>query len=246
MMKAIGIIILLIGILYVGIFMKSIPLIIGGFVLYFLGIITVIPLALVGGLKYRLSCSSWKGIHMGYRGSAKKMLGLCLKGTLLSMITLGIYYPWFIASIYKEIVGNMRLGSMEARFKGKGDELFKIFLLGYILTILTLGIYSFWWIAKLYNFIFNNIIVANGEKTAAFQSKVTGGGVFGLLIVNLVLFVCTLGIAYPWVKIRTANFYLSHIEITGSIDFTKIQQTEEDYTNATGDSFLDALDLQLF
>lgn len=92
------------------------------------GFLLVPPLAIHGALRYRLSRTSWRGIHAGYRGSLGALLRIQLKGVILSGLTLGIYLPWFWAERYREIMSNIRLGNVRFHFRGTGRDLFKIYL----------------------------------------------------------------------------------------------------------------------
>jgi uncharacterized membrane protein YjgN (DUF898 family) len=61
--------------------------------------------------------------------------------------------------------------------------------------------------------------------------------------VNLLILIFTLGIGYPWIVTRTLRFIFSKIQITGDIDFNQLVQSEENYTDATGDDMSDMLDI---
>jgi uncharacterized membrane protein YjgN (DUF898 family) len=44
---------------------------------------------------------------------------------------------------------------------------------------------------------------------------------------------------------RTIEFYFANIDIVGEFDDNALQQTEEKYTNAAGEEFLDQADFDL-
>ncbi|MBK9478396.1 MAG: DUF898 family protein [Bacteroidetes bacterium] len=84
----------------------------------------IVPLAVHGSLKYRMSHSSWSGIHFGYRGERGILIKKFIGGILLSIITLYIYLAWFIVDLRKYIIGNIRFGNVQFRFDGTGGALF--------------------------------------------------------------------------------------------------------------------------
>jgi len=56
-----------------------------------------------------------------------------LVGLFFSIITLGIYMPWFIRNVYRFFVDNCSHNNNPFEFKGKGGELFLIFLITFII-----------------------------------------------------------------------------------------------------------------
>ena len=60
-----------------------------GVMVIWLGIACLVPLAQIGGTRYRLSRSSWRGIRFSFKGSVKPFFGLSVRGMILSTITLG-------------------------------------------------------------------------------------------------------------------------------------------------------------
>src|SRR5499425_1828690 len=55
------------------------------------------PVAMVGARRYRLSRTSWRGIRFAFRGRARDFISIFVRGSLLSSLTLSLYYPFFQA-----------------------------------------------------------------------------------------------------------------------------------------------------
>ena len=106
--KAIAIVGVLVIILQASQFSKNGAMMVIGFTIYILGILTLIPLAIHGGLRYRMSRTSWRGIHFGYRGNLRELFGICFKGMLLTILTLGIYGSWFQCNLRRYLESNIR------------------------------------------------------------------------------------------------------------------------------------------
>ena len=103
------------------------------------------------------------GQHVGtldFVGEGSSLLGTFIVGYLLTLITIGIYMPWFQCSLNRFYLQNTRAVMYGRTFAGDFDggsaELFGTFIVGYILTLITLGIYGFWFVINLYKFNTNH------------------------------------------------------------------------------------------
>lgn len=214
--------------------------------LFYLFFILLIPFAIHGAVRYRASRSSWKGIHFKYLGNRKDFFILCLKGFFLSIITLGIYSAWFQVDIRKYVLSHLRFGDVSFKFKGNGGDLFWITLKFILLFYITLGIYGFWYYKNIMRFYIDNIEITQNGKPIKFKFTMNTGDVFELLVINFLLIAFTLGLATPWVSVRTFQFMFRFIEIEEGLDTEIIQQTtHDDYDDASGDDFMDFLDFDL-
>lgn len=243
--KAIAIILGLYSILWLAQLTFSMALILGATLLLYTAFAFLIPIAIHGSARYRLSRTSWRGIHFGYRGDRKTLIKLFLKGVLYSILTLGIYTAWLTINIRKYVIGHIRFGSISFSYKGDGGDYFWLNFKNYFLTIITLGIYFPWYMKELTSYYIDNIRLEQDGKKIKLHSNITGGGYFKLFFVNALIVVFTLGFAMPWAIVRTMRYVASNVEIIGDLDVDAIQQTEEDYKNATGDDLADMLDLDL-
>lgn len=218
--------------------------VIGG-LLYLAFLLLVVPVAIHGANRYHWSRTSWRGIRFGYRGDRNEFVKLFIKEMFLTLVTIGIYSSWAAINIRNYLLGNIRFGSGEFRYQGNGGDYFVLNLKGYFLSIFTLGIYSFWWQADIFRYYIDNLRLVQGERSFRLRSTATGGNFAGLLIVNALIFIFTLGIGYAWVQTRTVQFLLSHVEIEGDVELSELAQTEEEYRNATGEDMADMLDLSI-
>ena len=216
-----------------------------GVCIFYIGFMFLIPIAVHGVLKYRLSRTSWRGIHFGYRGDLKELTKLCFKGYFFTLITFGIYWTWLENDIRRYVFDHIRMGNVSFYFRGHGSWIFWQKFFGFMMCMFSFGIYIPWYIADMTNFYFDNIRIVQGENTSYVKSHITGGKIFKQFIVNLLIIVCTLGIGYSWVVIRYIRFILENIEIAELFDADDIYQTEDEYTNATGDDMADMLDIGL-
>lgn len=217
-----------------------------GLLLFYVLFFAVLPLMIHGAYRYRMSRTSWRGIRFGYRGKKGELYGNFFHWLGLTIITFGIYSAWMEINLRKYLVGNVRGGDAKFKYSGDGANLFLIYLVGYIATIFTLGIYSFWWQKNIYNYYIDNITIHKDDNKIKLKSTVTGGGLLKLFLVNLLITVFTLGLGYAWVEIRTKKYYTENITLAGDIDLDTLQQTEDIYTDATGEDATDFFDIDMF
>lgn len=212
---------------------------------FYMALLILGPVAIHGSLRYRLSRTSWKTIHFGYRGKLGQLFKIFIKGFLLSILTLGIYTPWFQVELRRYILGHTRFGNVEFEFTGRGTELFIINLKAFFLIPLTLGIYTFWYMKEMYNFMITNTNLIHYGKQVKMQSNISGSDLFVLLFINWLIVMVTGGLGAPFATIRTLEFMASNIEIEEGIYLDAIEQTEEDYKDATSDDIADMLEFDI-
>lgn len=79
---------------------------------------------------------SVNGVAFSFRGSIGRYIGIFLLGVLLSIVTLGIYVPWFVRRVYAYLVSETEFGGEHPQFQGKGGKLFVYYLLAAILPMI--------------------------------------------------------------------------------------------------------------
>ncbi len=238
--KAIGIILAIYGIAMALIFYVHQ---IAGILFLYLGLLALLPFIIHGGLRYRMSRTSWRGIHFGYRGKFNELSKMCYKDLLLTLLTLGIYSAWLQANIKKYTTKHVRYGNTGFSFTGTGGQLFKIYVVGTILTYITLGIYIFWYMKDLLEYQYNNLYLHQGENIIPVKTSFTGGGLFKVLIGNFFIVLFTFGIGAPWAQVRMLKYLSQNIVVDETFDPNIVKQTEEEYKDATGEDLGDMLDL---
>ncbi len=103
-----------------------------------------------------------------------------------------------------------------------------------------LGIYCFLK-AKRERFYWSN----THFDTARFRSTLTVGQVFLVVVGNLLLLICTLGLAWPLTQVRSWRLRFENLRLEGKMDLEAIAQEAKLVPPATGEQFADFLDLDL-
>jgi uncharacterized membrane protein YjgN (DUF898 family) len=200
-------------------------------------IMAFLPVAIVGARRYRLSRTSWRGVRFSFRGGVREFVTLFLWGSLLSTVTLGLYYPIFDARRHGFLVSHSYLGNRVFSFDGKGRDLIGWYLLTLLLTLPTLGLCWFWFAARKQRYYWDH--TAFGP--ARFHSAVTGGRLLMFSLGNMLLLVVTLGLGWPWISARGIRFTFTYLTLDGPLDLASIQQ-EAQTASATGEGLASLLD----
>ncbi len=97
--------------------------------------------------KLSIKSIQYKEESFSFAGTFGEFLSVYIPGFLLSIITIGIYSPWFTANIMKFFAQKTSYKSDNLEFKGKGSDLFLIILFTFIIPLIVLmfviGIFAF-------------------------------------------------------------------------------------------------------
>ncbi len=208
-----------------------------GGALSYLALLVFLALATIGARRYRLSRTSWRGVRFSFRGRLLEFLKLFVGGSLLSTITLGLYYPFFDTRRHGFLVSHSYFGSQTFSFDGRGKDLFGRFLLAILLSLPTLGLCWFWYLARKQRYFWDH----TSFGAARFRCTVTGGKLLALTLGNAILLVLTLGFGWPWTVVRTARFACRYTILEGPLDLTAVQQ-EAQAVSTTGEGLAGILD----
>lgn len=192
------------------------------FFVYFI-LITVSPLWIHSTMRYTLSRTTWHGIRFAYTGERKEFVMDYLQWAFFSIITLGIYGCWAQIKMVRYIIGNIRIGNMEMRFKGREFEYFKIAFIGGLLSVVTLGIYSIWWLKNMNNYFINNTTFYKDGTEIRLKSTLGVKEVSKVGITNLLIGIFTFGFGTPIVIIRHLKMIFNNIEAEGTLDLYNVQ-----------------------
>ena len=96
-----------------------------------------------------------------FDGGLLQLIGWKLLGGLITILTLGICYPWAVCMVYNWEVKHTVIEGKRLEFDGKAIQLFGNWIKWLLLTIITLGIYGFWVGIKLKKWITKHTHFAN-------------------------------------------------------------------------------------
>jgi uncharacterized membrane protein YjgN (DUF898 family) len=203
----------------------------------YLLLLAFLAIALVGSRRYRLSRISWRGIRFSFRGPLRDFITLFVGGSLLTLVTVGLYYPFFAVKQHAFMLSHSYLGNQRFEFDGRGRDLFGSYLLAVLVTLPTMGLGWLWFLAKKQRYLWDHTSCGS----ARFHCTVTGGRLLRLYAGNVLLLIVTLGLGWAWVVLRNIRVTFAYLTLDGPLDLSAIQQDVQTAT-ATGEglsSFLD-------
>ena len=209
--------------------------------LYLFIFFLLILIASVGARRYRMSRTSWRGIRFRFLGTFKDTVILVAKGWILTVLSLGFYYPFYLNRFQDFWTTKTTFGNIAFSYGGQDREVSRIWLKGMLLTILTLGIYLFWLKANLQRYFWSHS--SFGESRII--SKLYGGMLLKETLIFLMIMILTFGIGQAWAVVRYKNFYLGTFSLEGKIDLVAIKQSEARLTGATGEGMADFFDVEM-
>jgi uncharacterized membrane protein YjgN (DUF898 family) len=104
----------------------------GIFLLY---IFFAIPL-----LRLLIPAFSLQGKPLAFRGDLWQFVGMNILGAFLSLITIGVYAPWYITRVTRYLAAETSYDGRPWVFSGRGGRLFVILLLTLVVPILVISI----------------------------------------------------------------------------------------------------------
>lgn len=79
-----------------------------------------------------------------FDGGLFSLIGWSILGRLITVVTLGICFPWALCVIYGWRINHTVIEGRRLKFTGSAIGLFGQWIKWFLLCIITLGIYSFW------------------------------------------------------------------------------------------------------
>ena len=110
------------------------------FLLYAFLLLIVAYLLIFFFIKLTIENIVFEGKNVVFNGTFGVFAGKIILGFFLTLITIGIYSPWFIKNITKFFAENSSYDSDKFEFRGKGSKLFVIILLCLILPCIIIGV----------------------------------------------------------------------------------------------------------
>ena len=96
-----------------------------------------------------------------FKGSGLGLLFLVIWTGILTLFTLGLFWPWAYSAQQKWIAKNTYIDGKRLVFKGSGVGIFSTWLLIVTLCLITLGIYAPWGYCRIKRWQTNNLYFAD-------------------------------------------------------------------------------------
>jgi len=181
---------------------------------FYIVLIFYFIIAIFFGLEYDAKHTHYRDNTFSFLFNKGAVILKIVSGIILTVITFGIYSPWFAVSLRKYVFGNLSYGeNITFGYVGKGLSLFFIHLTSTLFTILTFGIYAYRYQANLINFHNKNLRLYKDGEEVPFSSNIKGIDVFAMQFVNSLILIFTLGLGFPIIIYRNQKFLINSLNI---------------------------------
>lgn len=178
--------------------------------------------------------TAFEGVRFQFDGSFITFVLLNVLWIVLTCITLGLYYPWYLRNITHYLAKHARYKGQSFEFKSSGSGLFLIFFGFYLLFFVTmflpvlagndhaafftllLPVLLFVFVGFFY-FVFIKWFINYqvGDYAITFNDSFWHGS--GYLVIQFLLILLTLGIYFPAAYVRVWRYIASNSELKNSV-----------------------------
>jgi len=225
--------------------------------------IPLFPWVVVRSMAFRNHNSAYRNLRFAFHGSYGGALKTFILWPLLGVLTLGLLMPYVFYRQQRYLVENSAYGSAPFRFSaGAGDYywasllaiglftgvMIAAALLGMLFApLLIVGLV----VAYLLVFAFFTVRTVNlrfnhsSLDGVRFESRYETRSYAWLVFTNLLGMMLTLGLFYPWARVRTARYAAGHIETVSETDLDAFIAGEQGKVSSTGQEVGDFFNVDL-
>jgi uncharacterized membrane protein YjgN (DUF898 family) len=197
----------------------------------------VTPWLIVRGLSFRLHNSAWRGVRFGFTGQVGSAAWFFIAWPLFGLLTLGLLGPMSLQRQYRFLIDSSRFGATSFAFNANVSRFYAMAGIGVLVMAASFGLafvigyfLGHWAIpvmaAYLAVFVYFKVAITNLVYSSAsleahqLQSRFGYRSYAGLVVTNGVGMLLTLGLFYPWAKVRTARYAAEHrsVEVAGDLE----------------------------
>ena len=230
--------------------------------------IIIIPWIVVKSIAFRARNSSYRNIRFRFKARYFEAMGVFVGLLLLSFLSLGLLYPYFVYRKNKFIINNSGYGQTPLVFFAPLKSFYQIYIKGVGLFLLAMILSAFLGIALsalptavLYlalialflgvqayiraavtNLVWSHVSIGGNR----FVSSLRTGDILGINITNSLAIAFTLGLMTPWARIRLMRYRLQNLKLIVSDDFDSFIASEQEKISAVGEEISDFYDMANF
>ena len=218
-----------------------------------LAFILILPWLIVRSLVFNARNSALRNVRFGFKGSIMGAAKAFILWPLAATLTLGILFPYVYFRQKKFIVENSVYGRTPFVYTATAREYYRIcfgalipILGGIVLVVLgafflppvsalvflVLYLYLFaYFSVKTTNLLFNTSSLSHHR----FEAGLKTGEYMMLVLTNSLGVAVTLGLFFPFAKVRTAQYKFQHLTLLASGDLAGFMDDEERQVSALGE-----------
>ncbi|MDK9739410.1 DUF898 family protein [Vibrio sp. D404a] len=168
-----------------------------------------------------------------------------LIATLIWMVLMAVVVVSFVA-----IAGVNLVSNPESFTELMGHSDLITFMIGYYLAFIAIGLAIGAYLkVKVRNYTFSQLVLEGKDTESAsefsFASTLTVKGYVSLVVTNFLLQVVTIGLARPWVMVRTTNYLAENTFVYGDLELLIASDQDSNVKSAVSDEVAQAFDVDL-
>lgn len=229
----------------------------------FLAFILVLPFFVMMSLRFRMRNTAYRNIRFGFDGTFWDAVKAYTLMFFLMPFTLGLLLPYMLFLQTRYMVGNTRYGTDLFSFNVSSRAYYRIYLLAFVAILavvvvaggfsavepllgVVVGLAGY---ALVVSFVQVEVLNVMFDSTHLgdhqFSSSLEVGSYFRVYFFNTLAIVLTLGLFYPWAKVRIARYRADNLLLMthGSLNGYVAAQSEE--SNALGEEIGDIFDIDI-
>ncbi len=228
-------------------------------------LIAALPWVVVRSLRFRRRMTAWRNIRFGFDGGQWPAAQAFILWPLAGVLTFGLLVP---VALYKQsefIINNTRYGTARLSLEPCARAFYKIYLLaaGILIGALLIGgvlnflfaplsmllmavvyLYLFAFVAvRTTNLLYGNTTLRQGR--ISFDSSWEDASYMKLVFVNTLMTLLTLGLFFPWAKVRVAAYKAEHLALVTDEELDAFVAAEEEQVSALGEEMGDVFDMEV-
>ena len=222
-----------------------------------------LPWMVALGLRFRMRNTGYRNIRFGFEGSmwsAAKAYSLMF---LLAPLTLGLLVPYMIYLQNRYLVENTRYGVDHFSFSVSPREYYRIYLKAFAALVATFVVGAvlssvFHALGAIVVFAGYSLVIAYVKVETlnlmydhshlgdhGFSSSLQVWSYFQLYLVNAILLVLTLGLFYPWARVRIARYRAQNLMMLAQGSLNNYVAAQENETSAIAEEVSDIFDFDI-
>lgn len=222
-----------------------------------------VPWLTNAGLRFNARMSSWRNVRFDFEGSYGKAFMVTFVWPLLGVLTLGILMPMAVQRSAKYIVEGHRYGDQPFDFTALTNDYGRViwglmitYLVIIIATVVALtnemlvlagiGYLAFYLVALaikplLFNVYWRHVKMKGNGFVAGMSVK----GFAWVFLTNSLAVAFSLGLMYPWAKVRMAKFTADSLNVVDTGNIALISAAQQRKSSAVGEEMGEVFDVDV-
>lgn len=154
-------------------------------------------------------------------------------------ITVVIGFLTYMLTSQADMSGFLQAANAEDNTDAESLRIISAIYAGLLAFYVGMIVAYFYYFVAITNLVYNHLQIAGNQ----FKSTMTTGSYIGLVLVNIILLIVTLGLATPWIKVRNARYKAKKLVLMSDGKTDEFVQAEASNVSALGNQIGDVFEL---